>query len=120
MYLGVGAVLGASSRYAISLWLENSRTGGLPLATFFINISGSLLLGILAGYLVRNALSPEFALFSMTGFCGSYTTFSTLSLETVGLLEKGAATAAIGYLGASMVLGPLLFFAGYKAILLLK
>lgn len=59
-----------------------------PWGTFIINVSGSLLLGLLAGLALHHHASAPVKLILGTGFCGGYTTFSTASFETVRLLEE--------------------------------
>lgn len=87
VWVGLGGILGALSRYyvgeAFALWLGMA----FPYGTMFINITGSILLGLIQALaLERNLFSPRFRLFTGVGFCGSYTTFSTFIKETLGLL----------------------------------
>jgi fluoride exporter len=79
---------------------------GVPVATLFINVTGSLLLGVLTGLVLSHGAPAELRLVLGTGFCGGYTTFGTASFETVRLVQRGASVRAIGYTAAS-VLGAL-------------
>ena len=66
----------------------------IPAGTIAINLSGSLLLGVLTGLVVFHHASPTVALVAGTGFCGGYTTFSAASFETVRLLQEREMRAA--------------------------
>jgi fluoride exporter len=110
--LACGGVLGAVSRYAISLALP-TETARFPWGTFLINVSGSAVLGFLLvlviehfprGRLVRPVLG--------TGFLGAYTTFSTFTVEAIDLVRAGHAGTAIAYLVASVFAGLLAVWAG--------
>jgi fluoride exporter len=102
--IGLGGAVGSNARYWIGLWFRaqpwaQEYTWG----TFVINVSGSLLLGIVAA-LFRDRAGPGFLLLG-TGFCGGYTTFSTFSLETLELVRDGKPWAAAGYVLGSVLAG---------------
>jgi CrcB protein len=74
-----------------------------PFHTFFENVSGSLVMGLFAGYFAfRAELSQEWRLFLMTGIVGGYTTFSAFSLDAVLLWERGEGWLAAGYVAVSV------------------
>ena len=105
LLVGVGGALGAMARYSVDQ-LATSYAGSALLGTFFANISGSLLLGLLVGILSNHDIWPaETRMFLAVGFLGSYTTFSTLSLATVQMLQKGDLSTAALNLGGSIFLG---------------
>lgn len=82
--------------------------GGLPVATFLINVSGSLLIGYLAGLWASGgavAPHPYKWHFWMTGVCGGYTTFSAFSWQTLDLVNKGEAQFAGIYAAGSIITG---------------
>ena len=115
LYLSIGAILGAGARYGICLWSPAVLSGSaaFPWATFFINVSGSLLLGFLARFLPAAASAPELRVMLMTGFCGSYTTLSTFSLDVVTLLQSKAYLTAGLYMAGTMTLGPAACICGF-------
>jgi CrcB protein len=108
----LGAGLGGCLRHAINL-LGKSLT--LPWATFFINVTGSLVMGLVVGYLAhRGSLTQNTRLFFTTGLLGGYTTFSTFSLDAALLIQKGRPGAALAYVLGSVGLGLLGLFAGMR------
>ena len=76
---------------------DRSRANSdLPWGTFLVNISGSLLLGLLTGLTLNHHLSDLGKALLGTGFCGAYTTFSTFTFETMRLVEDGRYLEAAG------------------------
>ena len=87
--VGAGGFCGAALRYLVGL-IPTLQRGAFPLHTLLINLGGALLIGFLAGSAQHGgALSPRLLLFLKVGLCGGFTTFSTFSLESLGLLESG-------------------------------
>ena len=80
--------LGASSRMLIDGLIKSRMSTALPWGTIIINVSGSLVLGLLTGLAGANLLPEAWHLVLGTGFLGGYTTFSTASFETVRLLQE--------------------------------
>jgi CrcB protein len=105
LVLLLGGAIGAPTRYLVDGWVQDRVSGVFPWGTFVINISGSLLLGILTGLALYHGLGdlPKIAI--GTGFCGAYTTFSTFSYETVRLLEEGSVGLAAGNAFGSVAAG---------------
>jgi CrcB protein len=105
--LGVAAAsaVGAPARYLLDRFVAARNRGRFPWGTFAINISGSLLLGLLVGLSLHHGLSKAWLAVLGTGFCGAYTTFSTFSVETVRLVEEGALSAAALNIGVSLAVG---------------
>jgi fluoride exporter len=104
--VAVAGALGALARYGLGDVLSR-RFPGFPWATLLINVTGSFLLGAVFVILTeRTSASPAFRSTVMIGLIGSYTTFSTFSLETVRLLQEGSAAAAgmnvLGNLGIGL------------------
>ena len=105
LLIGVGGALGAVARHAVDQ-IAVTQLGSSLIGTFVANISGSFILGLLAGLLLSHPAWPaEMRMFLAVGLLGSYTTFSTLSVATIQLLEKGDISVAATNLGASVLLG---------------
>ncbi|MFP5113858.1 fluoride efflux transporter FluC [Bacillaceae bacterium C204] len=113
LLVGTAGTLGAILRYVIGVsFFTNSP---FPLATLLINLLGSFLLACLTSNLFKRiSLSPLLATAIGTGFVGSFTTFSTLSVETVTLFRKGDFLLGITYVIVSIVGGLLLSRLGFK------
>lgn len=104
--ISIGAALGANARYWLANWFAERWGGGYPWGTLFINVTGSLLIGLLVTLLGQRLLAdPAYRLLLITGFLGAYTTFSTFSYETVALLQAGSYFAALGNAINSVALG---------------
>lgn len=86
--LGLAGGAGAAVRFVVDGFISARWGTSLPLGTFFINVSGSLLLGLLMGATLSGRMPSEWQLIAGTGFLGGYTTFSTASVETVRLLQR--------------------------------
>lgn len=90
LIVGIGGFFGAIARYAVALWIGQKWGRMFPLGTFFINISGSFLIGLIMPlFTERFMVSPQWRLFFAVGFLGAYTTFSTFEFETGGLIRDG-------------------------------
>ena len=111
----IGAGVGANARFWLSAWIS-ARWHHFPWSTFAVNVTGSLLLGVLLGYLDRHSGSYAWRLLLGVGLLGGYTTFSTFSLEAVGLMRSGHAWEALAYVVASCALGLGAAYAGYAAM----
>ena len=110
--VGVGGGLGALARYYIAGWVQPAGVA-FNWGIFVVNITGGLLMGMIveAGALKLN-LSPELRSFLTVGILGGYTTFSTFSLDSVLLLQRGEYGQAAFYVIGSVVLSILALVAG--------
>ena len=103
VFLGGG--LGASLRHTVNVGCARACGLSFPYGTFVINITGSLVMGLIAGYLAfKGEASQPWRLFLMTGVLGGYTTFSAFSLDAVTLYERGQGGLAAFYVLGSVVL----------------
>ncbi len=88
--IAAGGAAGAVARYLVSVGVTSLAGRGFPYGTLTVNVSGSLLIGLLYVTMIeRSLLSPEWRAALQIGFLGAFTTFSTFSLETVDLLSRG-------------------------------
>ncbi|NJN38845.1 MAG: fluoride efflux transporter CrcB [Acaryochloridaceae cyanobacterium CSU_3_4] len=102
----LGAIPGALSRYYLTLLFGRWLGTGFPYGTFFINITGALIMGFFMTLALERSLSsPDVRLLVAVGFLGSYTTFSTYALDTSTLLQAGNPTLALFYWLGSASLG---------------
>jgi CrcB protein len=102
--IALGGSLGAISRYWVSTatysWLGNN----FPYGTLMVNVAGSLVMGFLTVVLVqRFDVSDEVRLGLIVGFLGSFTTFSTFSMDTIHWIESGAVLKALAYILISVI-----------------
>ena len=113
--IAVGGMLGASGRYGVAQWIP-TQPGRFPWATFWTNISGSFLLGVLLVLLVER-LPPTRLLrpFLTTGILGALTTMSTYEVETALLIRNGHPATALVYGVGSLVAGLVLAYTGMRA-----
>jgi CrcB protein len=117
--LGIAGGLGAGTRFVVDGLVRSRLRTALPVGTIAINVTGSFLLGLVAGAVIVHAAPPELQAIAGTGFLGGYTTFSTASFETVRLIQAGrtglallngigTAAAAVGAAAAGLALASLL------------
>ncbi len=107
-----GGAAGTISRYFLAGWIFHLLGNEFPYGILMVNILGCFLIGFLTIVLeVKMMLGPSVRLLLMVGFCGAFTTFSTLILEMSNLMREGHNLRAFTYALASFVLG-FLFFRG--------
>ncbi|WP_301102445.1 fluoride efflux transporter CrcB [Propionivibrio sp.] len=118
--ISLGAVLGTLLRWQLGSKL-NSIFPTIPPGTLAANLVGAYVVGIsLAFFATFSAISPEWRLLVITGFCGGLTTFSTFSAEITMLLQQGRISWALGAVAAHVVGSVLMTFAGIGTVYLLK
>jgi CrcB protein len=109
----IGGGLGSSLRHTVNVVSARYLGTAFPYHTFIINITGSIVMGLIAGYLAfRGEASQPWRLFMMTGILGGYTTFSAFSLDTALLYERGEIGLALSYVLGSVILSIAGLFAG--------
>jgi CrcB protein len=109
--VALGGFIGAAARFGIASMLHKKERNGFPLSTLIVNLSGSFLLGFLAGCV----LDPKIGLFFGTGVSGSFTTFSTFKVEIATLMEKKKWAIILLYAAASYAGGICLAWGGFWA-----
>ena len=120
MAIAAGAALGALLRWQLGAKL-NSLFPTIPPGTLAANLIGAYIVGIcIAFFSTFSAISPEWRLFVITGFCGGLTTFSTFSVEITGLLQQGRLVWAMGAVAIHVVGSLMMTFVGIGTVHLLK
>lgn len=103
--VGLGGALGAIGRYGVGSFVGRMWPSSFPLGTLLINILGSLAMGLTIGLLSRfvPTWQAQARFFIAVGVLGGFTTFSSFSLDTVLLLERGEVVQALAYVALSVV-----------------
>ncbi|GEC15692.1 fluoride efflux transporter CrcB [Nitrobacter winogradskyi] len=115
--VAAGGALGSVARYLVGIGFGKWLGPKFPWGTLFINVTGSLLIGIFAGlFAVRWSLPQAARIFLVVGICGGYTTFSTFSLDTFYLIERGEMVSAAAYMIGSVVLSVGALIAGIQIV----
>ncbi len=124
LYVAIGSAAGGLARFVVGTWLQRRlddwapRTASVPFLTFpvgtlIVNVTGSFLLGAILVVIARQGQQAHaMRLLLAVGLCGGYTTFSTFSADTMGLMENGSGSLAALNVAASVGLGLLAVFAG--------
>ncbi len=111
--LVAGSVAGGVARYALAGIIYQAFGTRFPYGTLIVNLSGCFLIGILNSLAeAKFLLGPNARVLLMIGFCGAFTTLSTLMLETSNLMKDGESIRALANVAATIILGFLLFRAG--------
>ncbi len=103
--VGLAGALGAVCRYILGRFVAERVNAKFPLSTFCINLSGAFVIGLLFALTSRKLVSSTLQVILATGFLGGYTTFSTMSWESMQLVRGGSTRGGLLYLGGSMLLG---------------
>lgn len=118
--ISVGAALGALLRWQLGIRL-NAIFPTIPPGTLLANLIGAYVIGLaLAFFATTPALSPEWRLLVITGFCGGLTTFSTFSVELVTLLQQGRMLWSLGIVATHVAGSVVMTFAGFVTVLWVK
>jgi CrcB protein len=111
--ISIGAVLGANARFLLSGWVAHRLGAAFPYGTLLINVSGSFLIGLIVALLTRQPEAPDWIRPALViGVLGSYTTFSTFSSETLGLINAGDLVGAGANIVASVGLALVAVYLG--------
>ena len=113
MYIALGGALGASVRFVCSAYIGAIYVGKLPIGTFFVNVTGSLLIGVIFVLLTEKGLiHQDLKNFLVVGLLGSFTTYSTFSLDAFHLFEMGQYPLAAVYVLSTTIVCLLGVFSG--------
>ena len=113
LLVALGGGIGSAARYLVGGWFASRFGPAFPYGTFFINVSGSFIIGFfLALAQERLSLGPYWRLFFAVGFVGGYTTFSTFEYESIRLLQDRELLLAALYMVGSVVTGAFAAIAG--------
>ena len=115
----VGAALGAPLRYLTDVLVQSRHDSLMPWGTLVVNVSGSLLLGLTAGFVDATGGHEWVLSLVGTGFCGALTTFSTFSFETLRLIETNALLHATANVVLSLVVGVVACFGAWSLAVML-
>jgi CrcB protein len=99
----IGAGIGGALRHGVNVSAARLLGSGFPFGTLIVNVLGSFVMGVLAGYFAfRPGIAQHTRLFLTTGILGGFTTFSAFSLDTALLVERHAYALAAGYIVGSV------------------
>jgi CrcB protein len=104
LLIALGGAAGSVLRYLLGGRAQHFAPHGFPLGTLFVNVVGCFLVGMLVRQFMNIQTHNYLRALLVVGFCGGFTTFSTFSMETVGLIEGGEYPRAIGYIALSIAL----------------
>src|ERR1700742_3354188 len=105
LMVALGGGLGAVLRFVVASTIQSASWGGYPWGIFIVNITGGLAMGIIVEMAaLKISMTPEVRSFLTVGVLGGYTTFSTYSLDSVLLIQRGAYASAAAYIVGSVVL----------------
>lgn len=113
LMIGVAGALGACARYYISVYYSTKNRSGFPIATFLVNITGSLFLGGLFSLYERTIITQSIWLLLGVGFLGAFTTFSTFSYEWIISMQQKQYYIAVQYMVASVSAGLAAVYIGF-------
>jgi CrcB protein len=113
----LGAGLGGALRHGVNVAAGRMFGLGFPYGTLIVNIAGSFLMGLLAGYFAfRPGVDQHVRLFLTTGILGGFTTFSAFSLDAALLIERHSYGAAAGYMAGSVAASVAALFLGLAMV----
>ena len=112
LLIAVGGAAGSILRYVLGGAVQHLSARGFPIGTLAVNVLGCFLIGILARVFLNMQTATEWRALLVVGFCGGFTTFSTFSYETLGLIEGGEYARGLAYISLSVILCLLATFGG--------
>lgn len=117
LLVGIGSMVGGISRYLLSGYIHRIFSTDFPLGTFLVNVTGCFLIGIIAAlFTSSNLLTNNHRILLAVGFCGSFTTFSTFSLDNLNLLTTGAYRLLVLNVAGSLIAGIFATWLGFLVV----
>jgi CrcB protein len=114
LLIAIGGALGSVARYKMNDLVQNWTHARFPLGTLLVNVVGCVLIGVLWRAFMGNPNEQHWRAATIIGFCGGFTTFSTFSMDAIGLIQGGewlkasvyvVGSVAAGLLGTAIALG---------------
>lgn len=115
IWVGIGGGAGSILRWQVGIWITDRYKSSFPISTFFLNISGAFViayLSVLFSVDWQNRFGEPLNALMLTGFLGGYTTFSSMQLDALKLVENGKKALALFYLVSSTCAGLIAALAG--------
>ena len=119
LLIAAGGATGSVLRYLIGGRVQHFAPHGFPVGTLFVNVLGCFLIGIFIRQFMNVQTHNYERAFLMVGFCGGFTTFSTFSMEAIGLIEGGEYPRALAYITLSLLVCLTATAAGMAAVRLI-
>ena len=116
LIVAAGGAIGTTLRMLVYYLTERQLPHFLPFGTIFVNIIGSLFIGILWAVFEKSGLSPTLRAFVFIGVLGGFTTFSSFSLDSFNILSQGKFQIFLLYFGLNNLLGIGACFLGYYSL----
>ena len=111
--VAIGGAVGSLARYSVASLVQSAAWSGFPWGIFFVNIMGGFLMGVITELAaLKLHFTPELRAFLTVGVLGGFTTFSTFSLDSALLIERGAYASAAAYMASSAILSVAALFFG--------
>lgn len=122
MWVGIGGALGSMARHGVNVMVNRALGSTLPHATAIVNVVGCLVIGLLAGLVATHqiVMSPDKRALVFVGVLGGFTTFSSLGIDTLTLVQEGRVGQAAGNVAIQVGVGLAAVFAGYAAAVSVK
>ncbi len=115
--VALGGAFGSLLRYGVASAIPSPASAGFPWGILVVNVTGGFLMGVIVELgALKFSLAPELRAFLTIGILGGYTTFSTFSLDSVLLLQRGAYASAALYIGGSVLLSITALFGGLTLV----
>jgi len=121
LLIGLGGFFGTLARYGLSMLLSRYSVI-LPMGTLACNMAGCFLIAVIMQLLDNNitSLPPQFKVILATGFCGGFTTMSSMMYETSKLAKQTGNTLAFSYIGMTLIGCAVALWAGTNTVMILQ